>query len=715
MNFSERIELPGLSRGSLTPVEVWSQPNDPGSQFDLTLYVGERPESIELILLYNADIFGAERTTAMLRQFRYLLEQVVASPDRAIAEYSLAHPESRAILPDPSVMLDEPDIEPITETFLTRARQSPEHSAISRGSECWSYGELAQRAETIARALLNEGLRKGEVVAVSGPQSFDLIASMFGVFLSGGVLLALDRNLPRERQRIMLNEAGAGRLLRVGELRAEDQWLDSIASLAVSAVKDIHTRTAEVELPALKPNDAAYLFFTSGTSGVPKGVLGCHKGLSHFLKWQREQFQITAADRSAQLTGLSFDVVLRDIFLPLTSGATLCLPEPDEQESSEQIAAWLEREQISILHTVPTLAQTWANDLTKPVSLSALRWTFFAGEALTDSLVRQWRDSFGRFGSLVNLYGPTETTLAKCFFVVPAEPVFGIQPLGRPLPNTQPLILRRGQLCGIGEPGEIAIRTPFRTLGYINAAEEEESRFIKNPFTNIGEDLLYLTGDRGRYRPDGQLEILGRLDQQVKIRGVRVEPEEVNAVLGRHPSVAASIVVPHQDDRGENALVAYVVANQPEEYEARQVRDYLEQHLPPALVPAYFVSLRKLPLTANGKVDRRALPPPDFSFANVTQQFIAPRDETEELIAGVWSEVLGVNHIGIHNSFFELGGHSLRAMQVLSRINAIFRIELPLGALFARPTVAGLAAVIEDQLVDQLESMPEDQAQELFG
>ncbi len=710
LNFAERIELPGLTESSVSPVEIWSQPETAGSQFDLTLYVGERIDSIQLVLLYNADIFGHARIAVMLRQFEYLLEQIVAQPGAAISDYSLVYPLS--LVPDPSGKLDEPKLEPITEVFLARAKELPDQIALKYGSTSVTYGELARQARSIARALIDDGVKKGDVIAVSGPQSPDLIASLLGVLLAGGVLLTLERNLPQERQRVMLSEAGARRLIFSGQLRPQDHWLDSVPGLKLFAGEQ-SDQAPDSELASPNPDDAAYIFFTSGTTGVPKGVLGSHQGLSHFLKWQREQFQVGPLDRSAQLTGLSFDVVLRDIFLPLTSGATLHLPDI-EVASSAQIISWLQREQISILHTVPSLAQAWMNDLPAPVFLPSLRWVFFAGEPLTDALVRQWRTSFSSSASLANLYGPTETTLAKCFYVVPQEPEYGVQPVGRPLPNTQALVFQSERRCGIGEPGEIVIRTPFRTLGYMNAAAEQAARFIPNKFTADPNDLIYRTGDRGRYRPDGLLEILGRLDDQVKIRGVRVEPAEVNAMLARHPLVAASVVISILDERGEKALAAYVVPDAPDEFDLRQVRSFMEQQLPSTLVPTYFVPLPALPLTANGKVDRSALPPPDLSFAKAQQEFIAPRDATEELIAEAWGEVLGLKRIGIHDNFFEVGGHSLNAMQVISRLNGIFKIELPLAELFTNATVEGLAAVIEDHLVEQLESMSEDEAQQLF-
>jgi amino acid adenylation domain-containing protein len=713
LNFSDLIELPGLTDGSLAPVEVWSQPPEPGSQFDLTMYVGERVDSIQMVLLYNTDIFTAERSTTMLRQFRYLLEQVVAAPDQSIAAYSLVNPESRDTLPDPAVILDEPRLEPITETLLSHAKTAPNDPAICEETQSWTYVELANRANEIARFLLDNGTRKGDVIGVTGPPSFELIASMVGVFLSGGVLLTLDRNLPTERQRVMIEQAGARQLLQVtasGSARSDDEFA-GVDSLSIFPVAEIKNKSGENVLPQLQPDDPAYLFFTSGTSGIPKGVLGSHKGLSHFLNWEREQFGISSSDRSAQLTGLSFDVVLRDIFLPLTSGATLFIPDELTSASPAGILEWLDRNGITILHAVPSLAQSWLTEAGVSASLRTLRWIFFAGEPLTESLVQQWRQKFSASAGIANFYGPTETTLAKCFYVVPEVPEHGVQPVGEPLPNTQALIFNNHSLCGIGEAGEIVIRTPFRTFGYMNNADESKIKFVPNQHSEDPNDLIYRTGDRGRYRPDGLLEILGRLDHQVKIRGVRVEPDEVNSVIATHPSIAASVVISSRDEQGETILVAYLVPADSGEFELRELRSSLLRQVPSALVPAHFVVLERMPLTANGKVDRRALPLPDLSFVSAREDFVAPRDPAEELIAGVWTEVLGLERVGVRDNFFELGGHSLKAMQVLSRLNGIFNVDLPLAVLFSHSTIEAIAGVIEEHLVAQLEAMPESDAE----
>ena len=317
-----------------------------------------------------------------------------------------------------------------------------------------------------------------------------------------------------------------------------------------------------VELSQLSTDDAACIFFTSGTTGIPKGILGCHKSLSHFLQWQRETFAVGPRDRSAQLTSPSFDVVLRDVFLPLTSGSTLCLPADVDGIGPADLVRWLEGERITLLHTVPALAQFWLDNAPPEVSLPELRLVFFAGEPLTDTLVRRWRKAFVGGAEIINLYGPTEITLAKCFYRVPAEPFPGVQAVGQPLPETQALVVTENcQLCGVSELGEIVLRTPFRSLGYVNVPGR--NGFVRNPFRMAEADWLYRAGDLGRYRPDGTLEILGRRDDQIKIRGVRVEPCEVAATLARHPAVQACTVIPARNSRQETQLVAYVVTATP--------------------------------------------------------------------------------------------------------------------------------------------------------
>jgi thioesterase domain-containing protein/acyl carrier protein len=420
-------------------------------------------------------------------------------------------------------------------------------------------------------------------------------------------------------------------------------------------------------------------------------VLGTHAGLAHFIAWQRQEFEIGPGDRCAQLTGLSFDVLLRDLFLPLTSGATLCLPEPWDLVSGGEVLLWLQREGISTLHAVPSLTRHWLASHTGTTELPRLRYLFLAGEPLRDDLVHWWRSTVRSVARVVNLYGPTETTLAKFYYVVPELPEPGLQPVGRPLPETQALVLTpAGTRCGPYEPGEIVIRTPFRTRGYLNSPEETAQRFRPNPHRSDEEDLLYHTGDRGYSRPDGALVVLGRLDAQLKVRGVRIEPGEIEAALLRHLEVREAAVDLRRLPGGEECLAAYIVGAGAGDSPLPDLRRYLLEQLPAALVPAAFVRVEGLPRSANGKLLRARLPNPEFREEG-PRAAVPPRDEWEQRLAEIWQELLGHRAIGVHENFFDLGGHSLMAVQLLGRIHRAFGRELPLATLIQAATIAEIA------------------------
>jgi amino acid adenylation domain-containing protein/thioester reductase-like protein len=664
------------------------------SNYPLALLAIPGPDSLQLRAKYDRGRLERPAVASLLEQLQGLLGQLASIPQARLGALSLVTAGGLALLPDPTVPLESPRQELVAERLRHWALHTPEAPAVRQGDRAWSYRELVDRAEELARELLARGLAPGDRVAVEGARSFGLIASLAGVLASGGTLLPLDPALPPERRELMLRQSGARFRLAAG---AAAEALESEIGVDGQSGRPVSPRpeAAARRLPELSGKDPAYLFYTSGTTGTPKGVLGSQQGLAHFLAWQSRTFAVAPGDRAAQLTGLSFDVVMRDVFVALVSGATLCLPEEGLPLGSPEVLGWLARDAITLLHVVPSVAQSWLLEPPAGLSLERVRCAFFAGEPLTGTLVGRWRAVFGPSARIVNLYGPTETTLAKCFHVVEeARP--GSQPVGRPLPQTQALVLSpERRLCGIGEVGEIAIRTPFRSLGYLGLPAENGSRFPRNPFRpGAGEeDRIYLTGDRGRVLPDGTLEVLGRVDDQIKIRGVRVEPGEVSAALSSHPGVRSCFVLGRRDEAGEGQLVAYVVAEREDAELEAELRAYLGRRLPLAMMPAAFVFLPRLPLTPNGKVDRRALPAPAVS--QTAGRFVAPRSAEEEIIAGIWSEVLRREPVGAEDNFFDLGGHSLLATQIVSRLRQAFGLELPLRALFEEPTVAGLAQRVE--------------------
>ncbi|MCK9620221.1 MAG: amino acid adenylation domain-containing protein [Methylobacter sp.] len=692
------LQLNNLTVESLPVIEE-------GAKFDLAVYVDETSSGTKGYVTYAKDLFEAATITRLIGHFQTLLEGIVADPEARLSELPLlTEPERRQLgLPDPSIELPEHPQDPVTEQFLKWAELKPEMVAVSQGMRQLTYGELAEKAKALAVHIYSSDSHKGDVVAIMGSRSFGTITSMLAVLMAGRVFVTIDSTLPISRQRLIAREAAAKTLLSCnGKNASLKDWIKEEPELNFISVDsetgaligaDYQFAAGANDLPDIESNDAAYIFFTSGSTGTPKGILGTHKGLSHFVNWQRNQFAIGVDDRVSQLTNLGFDVIMRDIFLPLTSGARICMPEDNDLLNP---LFWLAKESISVVHTTPSLLQSWLSTAQHPIDLQALRWLFVAGEPLTETLVCKWRRFFSGQGQIVNLYGPTETTLAKCFYPIPRQLSPGIQPVGYPLPETQALVLGQdGRLCGIGERGEIVLRTPFRTRGYINLSEQTQQRFRKNPFRNDDSDLLYFTGDLGRYRPDGLLELSGRIDDQVKIRGVRIEPAEVMASLARHEAVENCYVMATKNKEGQGELVAYVVLKPHKSMESGQFRAYLSSQLPTPFIPGTFVFVDNLPRLPNGKVDRKALPAPEQNRQkNVAVAFSAPRNEIEHKLVDIWQELLNLKNIGIQANFFDLGGHSLLAVKMVVEINKLFDIDLPLGAIYQYPTIKQLASML---------------------
>lgn len=650
---------------------------------DLSFRVCDSGTELLLGMNFNSRAFRREQVQELLSQLQLLAVQAVDSPSLEVTRYSLVTNLGRTILPDPTCQLEKPDYPLLTETFLAIADQSPDAVAIRHDGQEWRYAELTRAALGLSRHLCARGVGEGDVIALTGARGFAIVSSILGIFMSGGVLLTLDPKLPLQRQKAMLAQARAKFLICLDQYPsltdsgAEIIQVDPVQGCVVGALPADGLPPA---LPRLNPWAPAYIFFTSGSTGIPKAVLGCHAGLAHFLDWQRGTFGINRDDRAAQITTLSFDMILRDIFLALTTGATLCIPNEGDTLDPMAILTWMQSERITILHIVPTLLRAWVNNAPPEVQLPDLRLVFLAGEPLTDVLIHGFRERFGETALLTNFYGPTETTLIKCYHPVrEVEP--GAQPAGRPQPQTQVMVFNQHrQLCGLGEPGEIAIRTPFRTLGYLNSAEATAVAFIPNPFRDDPDDLVYLTGDNGRYRTDGLLEVLGRIDNQVKIRGVRVEPGEIEVVLGRHPQVKEAAVVAHTDAAGTKYLAGYVVLREGKDGVQQsqllhEIRNFLRARLPENMVPGELVALEAMPLLLNGKINRKALAPPEHAAAEATACVPtggdAPVSPQEAELLEVWKSVLGHSRVTVNDSFVELGGDSLSAITALVRMQRL--------------------------------------------
>ncbi|HKV08300.1 MAG TPA: amino acid adenylation domain-containing protein, partial [Thermoanaerobaculia bacterium] len=686
--------------GVRLPGGLTVEPLDSGeaeSKFDLTVYAAETGDGIRLHLVYNADLFDAPRMEEMLRQYRAVLERVVEDPEARVDEIPLVTPEAAAVLPDPRAPLGDEWRGAVHELFADRARRHPERPAVADPEGTWTYGELARAVDGLAARLREAGVEKGDRVAVWAHRSAPVAWAVLATLRAGAAFVMLDPAYPAARIVDMLRLAGPRAFLQIPAAddppEEVDAWLREAGTFRLTLRRGL---PLPATAPAVEtgPDDLAYIAFTSGSTGVPKGILGRHGPLSHFIPWQVERFGLTEDDRYSLLSGLAHDPLQRDLFTPLATGASLAAPAPDDLLAPGRLAAWAAREGITVAHLTPALGRVLTEGETAAVP--SLRWVLLVGDVLTRLDVDRLR-RIAPSVTCVNLYGSTETQRAVAFHVVEEDGPAQVLPLGRGMPDVQLLVLRPAgppALTGIGEVGEICVRSPHLAAGYLGDEAGTRERFRVNPFTGRPGDRIYRTGDLGRYRPDGQVTFAGRADQQVKIRGFRIELGEIEAALGRLPGVKEAVVLARQDgaDPASRRLVAYVVGEP-----AVDPRQALAAKLPAYMVPPAVVVLEKMPVTPNGKVDRRALPAPEVG-AGLPVDWAEPESDLEKMVAEVFRDVLGAGRVGLHDNFFDLGGHSLLGTSLLARLRNRFGVELPLRALFAEPTVAGFARRIGERL-----------------
>ena len=715
-------------------LEVISVP-EVESKFDLTIYAAEVPEGLSLNLVYNADLYSAGRMRELLAQLEGALTQGLAAPDRPISQISLATARSAALLPDPAAPLDDAFAGSIVECFRVQAARRPGHPAVIDRRGTWTYADLAAAADRIAARLAAAGIERGDRVAVWAHRSAPIVPAVLGSLAAGGAFAMLDPAYPGERIVAMLDLAeprGFVRLEAAGTLPAEvEAWL---ARLPAGARIDLPAGGAAEVLGALAaspedppsppeieigPDDLALVAFTSGSTGAPKGIAGRHGPLTHFLPWQCAELGFSEDDVFTLLSGLAHDPLQRDLFTPLWLGATIAVPDFEDVATPGRLAAWMAESGATVAHLTPAMGQLIAESAEiaaaagRAVEVPALRRALLVGDALT-------RLDVARLARLapnllcVNLYGSTETQRAVGYHLVTeaAGALDGgalagsaareVLPLGRGMRDVQLLVLdRAGRVAGLGEVGELAVRSPHLAAGYLGDPELTRARFVPAPGAVAPGDRMYLTGDLGRYLLDGEVEFVARADAQVKIRGFRIEPGEIEAGLARHPGVREAVVVARSDSTGvtgaagEKRLVAYYVpAPGAEVPAAEELSEFLRVRLPEYMVPALWVALERLPVTPNGKVDRKALPAPRASAA-ASAAYVPPQGESERAIAEIWREALGLERVGRHDKFFQLGGHSLLLVRMHARLAERFGGDLAVIDLFRHPDVASLARFLD--------------------
>jgi amino acid adenylation domain-containing protein len=708
------IELPGLL---LDPIGLADKER---TTTDLSLYLWEEAGSLTSWMEFSTDLFDAVTVERMFGHIAFLLAAAEADPGRRLSELPLIPDgERRQILRAWSDGgAQRAPARPVHERLREQARRAPRAPAVLAGDTALTYGELDRRAGRVARGLRRLGVGPETVVGLCIDRSPEMIVALYGILGAGAAYLPLDPGLPAGRLVLLAGEAGVPVVLT---RRALAGSLPELPARLLRVDADFEDESGE-GLPALEvaPESAAYVLYTSGSTGLPKGVVVEHRALGSFVEAALETYGIGPGDRVLQFASLAFDTSAEEIYPCLSAGGALVLRDEEMLASPARFLAACRGAGVTVLD-LPT---AWWHELSAWVERDApalppeLRLIILGGERALPERVRGWLAATSSHGGsrprLLNSYGPTEgTVVATACDLGEAAPAV---PIGRPLRGVEVHVLDPAlRPVPAGVPGEICLGGAGLARGYLGRPDLTAERFVPSPFDAGGPAgaRLYRTGDLGRWRADGQLDFAGRADDQVKIRGFRIEPGEVAAALARHPAVGEAVVVAHEVRAGERELTAYAVPSREPWPEVAELREFLKGSLPAYMVPAGLTLLAALPRTPAGKVDRRALPAPDRA-ARPDRELAAPETPTEELLAAIWRQLLGVE-VGIYDNFFDLGGHSLLAPQVISGVEETFQIELPLRVLFEAPTIAQMANAVERILLAQIEELSEEEVAGLVG
>jgi len=677
------------------------------THYPLTLaaYSGSR---LLLKLGYDERRFDSTSIQAMLGHLATLLEGMATDPQGRVGQLSMLSAAERQQLLFEWNQTSESYRSKVClhQLFAEQAKRTPEATAGVFEDEQLSFAELENQANQLAHFLRRRGVGPEVLIGVCMERSVELVVALLAILKAGGAYVPLDPGYPPERLSFMLADAGVKLVLtqrslaldlRVGDLERIYLGKDGQRFLSEPATPPEHDT---------HPEHPAYVIYTSGSTGQPKGVVITHRAICNHMQWMQKEFPLTDRDCVLQKTPISFDASVWEFYAPLLAGARLVLARPQGHKNPLYLIQTIQRYEVTILQLVPSSLRLLLDEPAL-AQCHSLKRVFCGGEPLTRDLVERF--SACSAANLINLYGPTEACIDATFWVSDrARPTRSVS-LGRPISNMESYVLDQSlALVPVGVSGELYLGGAGLARGYLRRPDLTAERFVPDPCSRKAGARWYRTGDLARYLPEGNIVYEGRSDRQIKLLGFRIELGEIESCLARHPAVRDCAVIVREDRPGQKNLVAYVVTSseQTSETSSNELRSFLTGKLPDYMLPGVFVHLDQLPLTENGKLDRKALPPPlDHSAEGA---LVAPRNATEEIIAGIWREVFGLETVGVFEDFFELGGDSLRATQVVSRASVVFQIDLPLGALFQQRTVAALADAIEEILVDELSQSPED-------
>jgi amino acid adenylation domain-containing protein len=691
-----------------TPIDI----DNGASRFDITLAMIETPEGFAISIEYISDIFEHGRMERMARHLQVLLEGIIANPDARLSDVPiLTLAEQRQLQHWNDTAHQFPSTLLVHQLFEQQAALRPGAPALLFEDQALTFSEINSRANQLARHLLRRGLEPEARVGVMLPRTPDALVALLAIFKAGGCYLPLDPEYPPERLAFMLDDAAVSLLITEESLRVHlPEQATPVITLDDEQLAEQSIENVENEV---RPEQLAYIIYTSGSTGRPKGVSVEHRQLLHTLQSAQEVLKLTEADCLPSIASFSFDISLLELLCaPLAGGRCLLASTHGVLEATVTARVL---KQATVLHAVPGLMRRFVSVARETAASGRqLRLVLVGGEAVAPELLAEMQDVWSSADVRV-LYGPTEATIICAGYDVSREGAIDHQMIGRPLPNTVLRILdQAGKLVPIGVDGEICIGGAGLSRGYRERADLTAESFVPDEYSTCAGARIYRTGDRGRYLPDGNIEFTGRMDEQVKVRGFRIELGEIESVLREHESVNEAVVIALEDKGNEKRLAAYVVTAQGASRNISELRNSLKERLPDYMIPSAFVYLDALPLTSHGKIDRRALPAPDAERPALAEAFIAPRTPTEKSLASIWTKLLGINRVGINDNYFELGGDSLLATQLVSQLRGVFEVELPLVNLFQYPTLAELATSIEEAIIEQMEEISDEEAEQLL-
>jgi len=702
--------------------------------YDLAVDFWPGDDALYLTFSYDRDLFDEATVADLGRRFLRLLAAVAADPLTPIGALDLLEPgEAGSVLAGPQVAAGS-DGCTVVHLLHEQARRTPGAAAVVHGERTWTYAELDARAAAVAAALRAHGMPGGTgapdgeepVVAVCAGRSPELVAAFLGTLRAGAVYLPLDPAYPDARLAFMVQDSGA--VLVLADAPGAER-MRAAAGVPVLPLDDVPVPAVGREVATdddvgARPDGLAYVIYTSGSTGVPKGVGVEHGGLAARVRWMRDSYPITAADRVLQFASTGFDTHAEELYPVLAAGGTLVVPTV----APELLPEWLPTpagRSVTVLDLPTAYWHRLVHDLPPQLWPPALRLMIIGGAAADPDAVAAWREAFGDRVDLLNTYGPTESTIVATAARLTAADTTRRPSIGTPAAGSSAAVLDRGgRPVPVGFPGELHLGGAGVARGYLGRPGLTAERFPPDPAgppSGRPGARLFRTGDLVRLRRDGGLEFLGRVDRQVKIRGYRIEPGEVEAALLAGADVAQAAVVVHAGGGSGGAggadpvLAAYLVPVPGAVLVPDDVRRRLERSLPPYLVPGAIAVLDALPLTPNGKLDVAALPAPSAVLAAAPRPYVAPRTDAEELVADVWAEVLGLERVGALDDFFALGGHSLLATRVTARLRAAVDVELPLRVLFTTPSVADVAAAVEELLMSQIDALSDEEVDRMLA